>query len=292
MAERPLTDDALADALRDLGAEIAYPPTPDLAPAVQRRIAAGAARPRRVWYRTPTARRLALAFVLLLMALGVVLGGFPQARGAVARRLGLQHYEIVVTVVLTPTAAPTATPFIPTTLGPIAPPTPRPPPTVAPLRAQLGTPTTRDDAQMRVRFPIIAPQLPALGTPDEVYLDSLAPGGKISLLYRARGDLPAIAGTDVGLLLTEFGGGIEPGFFGKGVTPETQIEPVAVNGAAGYWITGGLRGFGYRGADGSFRFEDVRVTGNTLLWERDGVIYRLETSLPKDDALRIAASVG
>jgi hypothetical protein len=89
----------------------------------------------------------------------------------------------------------------------------------------------------------------------------------------------------------EFRGGIQAGLFQKGVPAGVVVEPVTVNGVAGYWIAGGLRAFAYTDANGVIQFEDVRSAGNTLLWERDGVVYRLESALPKAEALRVAASV-
>ena len=33
------------------------------------------------------------------------------------------------------------------------------------------------------------------------------------------------------------------------------------------------------------------VEGNVLLWEQDGVTYRLETELPLDEAIKVAESL-
>lgn len=306
MAERPqqFTDPALERTLRALGTEIAYPPTPDLAATVRQRIAAKPIRPRPWWLPTPaTRRRFAVALALLLI-LAVILGALPPVRKGVARRLGLANVEIVhVTAVPTPARAPTALPAstpIPNATSiatPAGTATPTPAPTIAPtptpatLRGQLGTHTTLAEAQGRVPFAITAPTLPELGAPNEVYVQEPPPGGRVSLLYSARTDLPAIAGTDVGLVVQEFRGGIQAGLFQKGVPSGSSVEPVMVNGAQGYWIAGGLRYFGYTDASGVVRFEESRIAGNTLLWEQGGIVYRLESSLPKDAALRIATSV-
>ena len=91
--------------------------------------------------------------------------------------------------------------------------------------------------------------------------------------------------------MQEFRGGIQAGIFQKGVPPGSSVEPVMVNGVQGYWIVGGMRAFAYTDANGVFQYEDVRSAGNTLLWEQGGIVYRLESSLSKDAAVRIAASV-
>ena len=41
---------------------------------------------------------------------------------------------------------------------------------------------------------------------------------------------------------------------------------------------------------GNPQAETLRLAGNTLLWEQDGVTFRLEAQVSRDDALRIAAS--
>jgi hypothetical protein len=299
MAEsRPRFADADLDrALRAVAAEIAWPPAPDLAPAVRQRITAQPARPRPWWLPTRTTRwRLALAIVLLLFLLGAVFGAIPPVRKGIARRLGLENVQIVnVTAVPTPTAMPIATPL--PTLGGTASPAPTSVATATPpldgliYRANLGTRTILTEAQSRVSYAIRTPGLPGYAAPDEVYVRAPPVGGRVTLLYLARPDLPPIGGSDIGLLIQEFKGGIDAGLFQKGVGPSTKVEPVTVRGAQGYWITGGLRAFAYTDANGAFQFEEIRSAGNTLLWQENGIVYRIETSLPQPDALRIASSL-
>lgn len=300
MAERlqQFTDPELEAALRALGAEIAYPPTPDFTATVRQRRMAQPARP---WWllSAATRRKLTLALALLIV-LALLLGAIPPVRKGVARRLGLSNVEIVtLPAVPTPTPLPptvtppaTVTPaqVVSTNVPPTPPTTATPPLSGLILRAGLGDQTTLTEAQSRLPFALRTPTLPELGTPDEVYVRVPPPGGRVSLIYYARAELPAIAGSDVGLLVQEFRGGIDQGIFQKGVPPGSSVEPVTVGGATGYWIAGGLRAIAYTDANGSFQFEEIRGAGNTLLWERDGVVYRLESALPKADALRIAES--
>ncbi len=301
MAERmrQFTDPELERALRSLGADLAYPPTPDVAAAVRGRIVARPVRPRPWWIPSPAARRrLAVALALLLVG-AVILGALPLVRKGVARRLGLNNVAIVnVTAIPSPTPAPLPTmtaipaPTPPGAATPGArPATPTPPLNGLLDRATFGTQTTLTEAQSRAPFAIRTPDLPTYRVPDEVYTRIPPPGGRVSLLYTIRADLPAIAGTDIGLLVQEFRGGIQSGLFQKGVPSGSRVEPVLIDGVQGYWIEGGLRTFGYTDANGVVQFEETRGAGNTLLWERDGVVYRLESSLPQADAVRIAASL-
>lgn len=278
MADRR-PDGDLVPRLRDLAPSLEYPPTPDIAPAVRRRLARGGPRPARL---SVTWWRRALAFALVLLVLGATLGAFPPTRRAIAERLGLRNVAIVITVVPTPTPTPPppATSFAPpTTSG------------TAPLEATLGTATALTDAQARVTFPVRVPAAPGYTAPDTVYVGTPPTGGRVAFVYRARPDLPAIPGTDIGLLLTAFRGGLDAGLFTKGIPSASGLEAVQVRGASGYWIAGGLRLFLYRDASGTIREDTIRTAGNTLLWERDGVVYRMETTLSRDDALRVAASL-
>ena len=282
MAEREqqFTNPTLERALRDLGGNLAYPPTPDLGTSVRARLATQTARRGRGWLPTPpTRRRFALTLALLLI-IALLIGALPPVREGVARRLGLSNVEIiVVTTVPTPTAPPIGT----------ATATRSPANRTAP--AELGADTTLSQAQSRLSFVVGVPDSPDYRTPDAIYIGQPPAGGRVSLVYTARPGLPTIAGTDIGLLVQEFRGGLSAGLFQKVVPASSRIEPVTINGVSGYWIEGGLRSIAYQDASGAVQFEQTRIAGNTLLWEQDGIVYRLESLLPKDDALRIAASI-
>ena len=82
-----------------------------------------------------------------------------------------------------------------------------------------------------------------------------------------------------------------------GVTPvraEQLGGEVAVGDGRGraLWIEGEPHLFFYRDRDGQVRDESVRLAGNVLLWERGELTLRLEGAIARDEAIRIAASVG
>lgn len=58
-----------------------------------------------------------------------------------------------------------------------------------------------------------------------------------------------------------------------------------------YWLTGTPHLFWYTDATGAVTMERIRLAGNTLLWSQGGLVFRLESALPRAAALRIAASV-
>jgi hypothetical protein len=115
MAEQrqQFTDPALEGALRALGTEIAYPPTPEIAAAIRQRITAQPTRPRPWWLPTPATRRRFIIALALLLILTVILGALPPVWQGVARRLGLANVAIIHV-----TAVPTATSLAPTAMPP------------------------------------------------------------------------------------------------------------------------------------------------------------------------------
>ena len=269
MAERPrrpITDAELERALRDLGDELAYPPTPDLARSVRARLAAGPA-PRRPFWPTlfPLRPAAGLALLALVVLASAVLALAPGARDSLARQLGLVGVEIR---------------YVPSVEAP-------------PVGSSLGfgDRLTLAEARSRVGYRVLLPTGPALGEPDEAYVGQPPPGGQVALVYRARPGLPPAAETGVGLLLTQFRGDTEAGLVAKSLGPETRLESVVVNGGPGFWIEGRPHLFLYRDRDGDVREETIRLAGNVLLWQQDGLTLRLEAALSRDEALRIAATV-
>ncbi|MDQ3963376.1 MAG: hypothetical protein M3277_05630 [Actinomycetota bacterium] len=178
------------------------------------------------------------------------------------------------------------------------------------VRIQFGTPTahpqigsdfdlgqlvTREAAARAVDFDLVSPDHPDLANPDEIYLDEAAPGGGIvAFVYGPRASLPAAGGDRVSIVFTQFASPLAPDvFFGKKLAFEdTIIERVEVNGNEGYWLEGEPHFFFYEVPGTGLAEERIRLVGNVLLWEQEGVTLRLEVgSLPLDRALEIAQTV-
>ena len=64
----------------------------------------------------------------------------------------------------------------------------------------------------------------------------------------------------------------------------SRIEPLDVDGYPGVWIEGAPHGLFLPGGE-------ARLAGNTLIWVRDGVTYRLEGDLTRARALALAGSL-
>ncbi len=130
---------------------------------------------------------------------------------------------------------------------------------------------------------------PVFAAPDEVYVRRAGTGPQVSFVYRPRPGLPA-GPSGLGALVGQFPGILDATLIGKGAGPNTTIERTTVGAAPAIWIQGDPHFFFYRDAAGNILQESLRLAGNTLLWERDGQLLRLEAQVAKTRALEIAAS--
>lgn len=240
----------LEQALTELGAEIAWPPTPHL--QVETRVVIPLPAPRQAMRRS--GRALAVAAAVLLIVAGLLV--YTPTRDAIAGFLNLHTTINHVPQLQTPSPRPGQS------LG-------------------LGTPVTLAEAQTKVAWRILIPS--ALGAPDQVYL-ALPPtgpsGGEVSLYYK-HGPV----------LVTEARGSVNEQFFLKTVGPGTTIENVDVNGHPGWWISGEPHTFVFTDANGNPYFDTLRLATNTLTFDDNGIVVRIEANISKQEALRIAGSM-
>lgn len=232
-------------ALRGLAADVVFPPTPSLLPAIERRLGASAEPPahRRRWARAfVLAVGLSLLIVATVAALAWVLPGLR------------------ITPVASVPAAPTAD------LG---------------ARLTLGDPIPVGEAAFTVE---------ALGSPDGAY--EIADGSVASLVYAAHNGLPEINDAGIGLLVQRIKGELDATMVEKLVEEVgATVTPVRIGDADGFWIEGPPHLVRYVAPDGGVRAEMTRLVGDTLVWQRDGILYRMESALGLAESRRVAASV-
>jgi hypothetical protein len=266
-----LPDGDLEDALRGLAGVVDWPAAapgpdrPDIATLVRARIEAGP-RPASRWAWRPARRALVLALIALL-ALAAIAGavgfGLPGLR--------LLFGEAPVS----------------------------PPPSVEPSRSPapgppgatmgLGERVELADLDGRAGFHVRWPNDPSIGPPDAAYIDDHT-GGQVTLVWASSPDLPATLEPGVGLLLSQFRGRVEEGFFTKVVRGGTTVERLPVGDRQGYWLSGDFHFFFWESADG-FVEDARRWVSDVLLWSDGEITYRLETSLGRSEAIPLATSL-
>ena len=267
MADPRIRRDDLEEALVSLGTRLEFPAEPQLARTVRAHLEAHPqGRGRTPWAGAWRFARLqpALGLAALVLALAALVLVFsPATRSAVADWIGLDGVRI--------------------THGP---------PPKAPLGTDLllGDKTTPEVAQARAGFEVRVPG--SLGDPDEVYVLDDRPGARVSLLYRATEDLPRTDETGVGVLIGQFRATLDRDLLIKKILPEGgPVATVEVAGTTGYWLSGRPHLVMYLDQYGDAKLDEGRLAGNTLLWQRDGIVYRLESNLSQSRAAAIAESM-
>jgi hypothetical protein len=139
----------------------------------------------------------------------------------------------------------------------------------------LGERVGREEAERRVGFALLD-----LGEPDAVYVldDRMA-----SLVY-GEPERPR-------LVLSQLRGSVWEGFVKKAGGGGTTVEEVTVDGGDGLFVSGDEHFVMFRTADGRITDERTYLAGDVLLWNREGLLLRLEGELTRAEALELARAV-
>jgi hypothetical protein len=284
-----MTDDELTSALSDLGRRLAIPSidshTSTLDPAARARLRIVTSPPRRLggWWRPrPTALRLRRSIVLAVVAVVAV----AAIAGAIG--LGLPGIRIVPASSALPTNGSSASPA-PTTTGSSGAPLGSGPLGSGPLGSGLGLgdEIALADASRAADISLALPSAAGVGSPATAWLLD----GRLSLVWPSSPALPATREPGIGLILAEFRGSINPGYFEKILEPGTIVEPAQVGDVTGYWISGTPHELVFVDPGGQPVFDSRRIVGDTLIWARGGVTYRLESGLDRAAAIALAETL-
>jgi hypothetical protein len=221
----------------------AFPPTPDLAPAVAARLRARDERP-------APSRRLRLWLVLAaLLVPATAVAAVPGLRDPVLRWLGLSHVKVVRVTRLA------ELPVL--------------------SEADLGTAVPTVAAAARLAG--FAVQVtPPLGRPRRVYV---AAGEIVTLVYGAA-------------VVTQVQARDEPHILAKQIAPGTDVSALDVDGAPGVFFSGAPHEVSLVTPDGRFVGLEPRLAGNTLAFQRDGLVVRVEGErLTRQRALTLARTI-
>jgi hypothetical protein len=249
-------DQPLAAALADLAGAVEFPPTPDLASRVADEVSV----PRRTFW-SPTgafSRGLVAGLASVVLLVGAV-GAVGLGTGAIQIRFA--------------DGSPLPTPV-----------------SDIPNRA-FGREVSLEQAHAAIAWPILVPAVAGLGPADDIYLNAIPAGGTVTFVWGDRPEFPA--GPDgIGIVITEFAAMLDAGAFEKLVAEGTTVQKVSVRGQPGWWVEGGYHSFFFRDQNGEVVDTSIRLVGDTLIWEHDGVLaMRVEGAEDLDAALRIAHSL-
>lgn len=247
-----------------------YPHTPDIVGSVAARLQP-VPRPRL------SSKSLAWSLALIV-ALCSSLMLIPPARAAILEFIQIGIVRIFPRPMETPmdeirTAAPDG----------MAPATATPDLSFYPLLAdlnQIAGERMLSDAQNLVAssYPILLPSYPPdLGEPDHIFVQD-AEGPMTILVWLDPEDPEKV------LLSLHF---IPEGSWAIHKAEPAEIQKTAVNGQRAVWAVGP---YPLRMSDGDLEFTRL-INGYVLIWAVDHTTYRLETTLPLEEAVRIAESL-
>ena len=138
-----------------------------------------------------------------------------------------------------------------------------------------GERVTRAEAERRLGFPLLD-----LGEPDAIFVR----GTRTATLVYGRVGNPR-------LTLTQLRGGVWDGLVKKVGGRGTTVEEVTVEGEPGLFVSGDEHYVMYLDANGNITGEPTYLAGTVLLWNRGGLLLRLEGELTRAEALELARDV-
>ncbi|MDP9465618.1 MAG: DUF4367 domain-containing protein [Actinomycetota bacterium] len=230
--------------------------------------------------RRPARRREVRLAGALVAVVVVAVVALPGPRRAVARWLGFDSVRIepgvsVPTTTVSPTSLPSAVVTAVAT-------------TVVEPDLDLGPSVSIAEAMSQTGLPDPTPAL--LGAPQSIHIVQPPEVGQIMMVYPPSDLVPQSAVTGVGALVSVMPATIDEGFFQKSLGTDATVRAVTVDGSDGYWIEGSPHQLLFQFGD-QIQNDTLRLATNTLLWQRDGHVYRIEADISLETALRIAESV-
>jgi hypothetical protein len=163
------------------------------------------------------------------------------------------------------------------------------PEVVTPPARVVGEIVTLAEAQEALEIALRLPE--AMDEPDSIQLTSWGGGRQVAMVWNADENLPEILDTGTGLVLVQFAAAVEQELLLKNATAATRLERVEVNGSDGFFLSGAPHVVFFKDADGLIIEDTIRLAGNVLVWEVDGITYRIESALSLAAVLDLAESL-
>ncbi|HEX9990172.1 MAG TPA: DUF4367 domain-containing protein [Chloroflexia bacterium] len=258
--------DPVDDKLHDLAQHFSYPPTPDIAQSVSRKLASeGAFDRKRAGSRIESRSRPRLAFAPVVLVLALLFVGVLAVPEVQAFVRSILRIGVVTIVEGTPTAGS---------------PGPLPSPVVG---LDLTGETTLEGARAKIFFPIKLPTYPSdLGAPDRVFVQE-SEGDALVLAW-----LDPVRNDTARMILDELGSDM---IAKKTLSQGYTLQETTVNGQRAVWI-GSIHILDFYNRSSSTETELRRlINGPVLLWSEGDVTYRLQSDLPLEEAVKVAESL-
>jgi len=155
----------------------------------------------------------------------------------------------------------------------------QPPPVTPPVSVEPPLPGERDvtlaEARAQAAFPLRLPS-------------ALDPPVTVRLIDDARVVSMAFDSPHGQVRIDQFDGRLDPMF--TKFTYAEDIHRLFVQGVPGIWVDRPHPVL-YTDESGALRDETARLSGSTLIWEKDGLTYRVEGDLTQEQAVEIAESL-
>lgn len=213
---------------------------------------------------TPRRRRRRGRLVVAVTFAAGSLVALPGPRSVLARWLGFDSVRIEPGPVPTLPTSMTERTLNPTTA----------------TRPELGPALALDEAGRASGLPVQLPS--ALGDPASVHVVDESGVTQVVAVYPASASLP-----DVGALVSIFAAEIEAGYFAKFVDEDTTVETLTIDGDPAIWLEGAPHQVAVV-VNGEVVLDTLRLSTNTLLRQRGDVVLRIEASITRAEAVRIA----
>lgn len=166
-----------------------------------------------------------------------------------------------------------------------------PPAASPPVDGELGTQVPVADISKVAGFSVPQPRTATLGEPDEAYLLDGGDHQAVTLVWRQREGIPVASASGASILLTVFQGGPpEPEFLQKILFQGSRAQQVSVDGELAVFVDGPQTVL-YLSSDGDVQEAQSRLSANSLIWQHDGLTFRLESALGQGASVDIARSV-
>ena len=244
--------------LRRTASSFPYPATPSLAAGVQARLSGPRAMRERLprwpsgrWQRPAFAATALLAAAVVALAAALVV---PASRSALADFFGLSHVRIE----RAPAGSSTPPPLAPDS---------------------FARPSSVEEARGIVDFPV---RLPTAGgktlSPDAVYLQGEEFRAPIAIFVYGKAGYDLYETRDA--------------YISKLIHGQAPVQQISFSGHDAYWVEQGGHIVQFLDPEGRVVIETRRTVDRaTLIWEEDGITYRIESSLSQAETVAVAESL-